>query len=135
MKQPEIHPATGDGAARPLLFVVDDEPMLLDLATIVLGAAGFQVRTYRDAEGALAALQTRAGRPAVIITDYAMHAMNGMDFIRECRRLDPRQKIILVSGTVDETIYRNSPVKPDRFLAKPYDAEQLTEMVRGLAVA
>jgi hypothetical protein len=38
----------------------------------------------------------------------------------------------MVSGTVDETIYRNSAQKPDRFLAKPYQGKQLSELVREL---
>jgi hypothetical protein len=37
-----------------------------------------------------------------------------------------------VSGTVDETIYENSRVKPDRFLAKPYQSRQLIALVRSL---
>jgi hypothetical protein len=33
---------------------------------------------------------------------------------------------------VDESVYVNSPVKPDRFLAKPYQARQLSELVRSI---
>ncbi len=42
------------------------------------------------------------------------------------------QTVVLVSGTVDETIFHNSQVKPDYFLAKPYPAKQLAEMVKSL---
>ena len=48
-------------------------------------------------------------RPEVVLTDYAMGRMTGMDLIRECRRLNPRQKIILVSGTVDEHVFSDAP--------------------------
>ena len=47
-------------------------------------------------------------RPAVLVTDYAMGAMNGMDLMRECRRIQPQQKILLLSGTVDENIYADA---------------------------
>jgi hypothetical protein len=33
---------------------------------------------------------------------------------------------------VDESIYRNSPSKPDLFLAKPYQAKQLADLVKEL---
>ncbi len=56
-----------------------------------------------------------------------MGGMNGMDLIRECRRLNPQQKTILLSGTVDEGIYADAPVKPDRFLAKPYQVHEFVE--------
>ena len=58
--------------------------------------------------------------------------MNGMDLIRECKRLNPRQKTILLSGTVDEDIYADSPVRPDCFLAKPYQINKLVEVIRSL---
>ena len=59
-----------------------------------------------------------------------MHEMDGLDLIRECRQLNPKQKIILVSGTVDETVYSGTGVKPDRFLAKPYQPVQLADIVK-----
>jgi CheY-like chemotaxis protein len=61
-----------------------------------------------------------------------MHRMTGLDLIQHCRQLNPGQKTILVSGTVDETIYENSRIKPDRFLAKPYHSKQLINMVHSL---
>ena len=51
---------------------------------------------------------------------------------RDCRRIQPHQKILMVSGTVDEAIYYDSPYKPNQFLAKPYPASQLAEIVMAL---
>jgi DNA-binding response OmpR family regulator len=120
-------------AAQTTVFVVDDEPQLLELAEAILSAEGWLVRTFRDPEVALAEFAT--GRPVVVITDYAMGRMTGMDLIRECRRLNPRQKLVLVSGTVDEHVFSDAPVKPDRFLSKPYQIHELTDIVRALAAA
>jgi len=71
----------------------------------------------------------------VVITDYAMGRMSGMDLVRECRRLHPQQKIVLVSGTVDEHVFNDAPAKPDRFLSKPYQLEELTSCIRDLLAA
>jgi DNA-binding NtrC family response regulator len=117
--------------AEPLVFVVDDEQMLLDLAEMILKPAGFSVRTFQDPRKALAEYAVAA--PRVFITDYAMDNLNGLDVIKECRRLHPDQKIILVSGTVDESIYANSEIKPDYFIPKPYDPHHLISLVRKLA--
>src|ERR1035437_3486754 len=103
MSQPNHNAAAGNSA--PVLFVVDDEPMLLELAGMILGPEGFDVRMFRDPDAAVEAFRKSAPRPALIITDYAMHTMTGLDLIKACRRIEPRQKIILVSGTVDVTIY------------------------------
>ena len=67
-----------------------------------------------------------------MITDYAMHSMNGMVLIEACRKLEPNQKILLLSGTVGPEIFANSQVKPDQFLEKPYHARQLIEIVKSM---
>jgi CheY-like chemotaxis protein len=58
--------------------------------------------------------------------------MNGMEFIEKCRALVPDQKILLASGTVGEEIYEDSPVKPDRFIAKPFTTRELSALVREM---
>ncbi len=107
--------------------------MLLDLAATILQPLGFEVRTFSDPKQALA--EYPAANPVVVVTDYAMGEMNGLDLMRECRRINPRQKIILLSGTVDERIYADAPDKPDRFLAKPYQIPDFVESIRKLALA
>lgn len=114
-----------------LVFVVDDEPMLLDLASAILQPLGYEVRTFRDPQAALAEFPT--AKPAVVVTDYAMGPMNGMDLVRECKRVNPHQKIMLLSGTVNENIYADAPAKPDTFLAKPYQLRDFIESVQKLA--
>lgn len=118
--------------SRPLIFAVDDEPMLLELATMILQPQGFRVETFRDPLAAVRAFSLANPLPALIVTDFAMHRMNGMDLIRDCRQIHPGQKILMVSGTVDETIYQDAPQKPDAFLAKPYSATELTALVKKL---
>jgi CheY-like chemotaxis protein len=115
-----------------LIFVVDDEPMLLELATVILEPQGFAIKSFRDPEQAVAAFTKASPKPDLVITDYAMHSMNGIQLVEQIHRLEPRQKILLVSGTVGEEIFHDSPAKPDMFLAKPYQAHQLTEAVKSL---
>ena len=125
---------TGD-SSKPLVFAVDDEPMLLELITAILEPIGYRVRTFRDPGTAVRAFTLASPPPALIITDYSMFNMTGLDLIDECRRINPAQRIIMVSGTVDESIYRNAAAKPDRFLAKPYQARQLADLVRAVLAA
>jgi CheY-like chemotaxis protein len=121
----------GDSSAT--IFVVDDEPMLLDLAALILQPLGYKVRTFSDPKKALA--EYPAAKPVVVVTDYAMAGMNGLELVRECKRINPRQKTILLSGTVDEKIYADEQNKPDRFLAKPYQIPEFVESVQTLARA
>jgi CheY-like chemotaxis protein len=118
--------------AGKLIYVVDDEPMLLELASVILQPLGYTIKTFRDAVSALASFKDAKPFPVLLITDYSMHAMNGMDLIKACREIQPRQRILLISGTVGEDIYRNSNDKPDKFLAKPYHSKQLVDAVESL---
>ena len=112
------------------IFVVDDEVLLLELAETILTPLGCKVRTFTDPEVALKEFPGDA--PAVVLTDYAMGRMSGMDLIRECRRINPQQKTILISGTVDGEVFASAAVKPDVFVAKPYDVTKLVDMVRTM---
>jgi CheY-like chemotaxis protein len=132
MGQPAKDKVEAVQSDRPLIYVVDDEPMLLELATVVLEPLGYQIESFRDPESALRAFAATLRRPALIITDYAMQSMNGLELVAACRSLQPNQKVLLLSGTVDEQTYENERVKPDRFLGKPYQAKQLIEAVKTL---
>jgi CheY-like chemotaxis protein len=130
MNEPSAAPSEQSSRSAPsLIYVVDDEAMLLELASIILQPLGYVVKTFRDPATALEQFAAAQPPPALIITDFAMHQMNGMALAEACRRLHPQQKILLVSGTVGPEIYQNAPCKPDRFLAKPYHAKQLTDLV------
>lgn len=120
-----------EGPSRPRIFIVDDEPILLELAQHILSDFNYDMQTFTNPK---VALRTFAANkpPELVITDFAMHEMDGMELIRECRRQNPKQKILMVSGTVDESIFANTDAKPDRFLAKPYQPAALVKTVQEL---
>lgn len=122
-------PANG---ARPLIYIVDDEAMLLELASLILQPLGYDIQTFREPIRALRSFTDSRQRPVLLITDYSMHGMDGLSLIDACRRLEPQQKTLLISGTVGSEISLQAQVKPDRFLAKPYQAKELVEVVQSL---
>jgi CheY-like chemotaxis protein len=115
-----------------LIYLVDDEPMLLELASVILAPLGYAIQTYISAEAASDAYEMAEPKPALVITDYAMHRMNGLELIEACRRIRPDQKVLLVSGTVGPDICEGATVLPDRFLAKPYEAKELIDAVKAV---
>jgi len=110
-----------------MIYVVDDEVTLLELAEAILSPLGHKVRTFTDPE--LALKEFEKDRPDLVLTDYWMPRMSGMDLIRECRRLNPEQKTVLISGTVDGAVFADAAVRPDQFVAKPYDIQSLKDLV------
>lgn len=132
MSQTKSHSTQSPATEKPVIYVVDDEVMILELITVVLEPAGYRVLTFPDPAQAFKSFVASPLRPALIITDYAMHSLNGMELIEKCRAVAPEQKILLASGTVNEDVYANSPTKPDRFLAKPFKTHELVVVVNEM---
>ncbi len=114
------------------IFVADDEELLLELAEAILTREGFRVRTFRDPNEAAQAFAAADRRPGLLVTDYAMGEMTGLDLIETCRALEPGLKVILVSGTVDATIADSTTQPIQAFLRKPYDPLALARVARTL---
>jgi len=117
---------------RGCIFVVDDEPMLLELAEAILEPLGYEVRTFSNPDVALEAYRTASVLPVVVVTDYSMHHMSGQQLLNACRKICPDQKVLLVSGTVEEDVFEKKEAQPTAFLPKPYQANELLAAVAAL---
>jgi len=115
---------------KPLIYIVDDEPLLVDLAEASLAPGGYTFKKFTDPEEALKSFAKARPRPDVLVTDYAMGKMNGLELVEKFRQREPRLKCVLVSGTVGAEVVLNAPVKINRFVGKPYQPENLLELVR-----
>ena len=82
--------------------------MLLELTAAILEPQGYRVLCFSDAVSALYHFSEANPKPDLVITDYAMPGMNGQELISGCRTANPEQRILLVSGTVDESIFCKS---------------------------
>ena len=111
------------------IYVVDDEPTLLELAEYILEMEGYKFEKFEEPKKALAAFQVADPKPDLMITDYVMLGMDGLQLVGECQRIKPDLKSILVSGTVQEEVVHRSPTKVDSFLRKPYLAQEFLKTV------
>ncbi len=68
---------------KPLVLVIDDEPNILTALSLLLEDEGYQVITARHGLEGLERLRT--ARPDLIITDYMMPHMTGVELIEEVR--------------------------------------------------
>lgn len=131
MMSPRTHKAPKPARKTfPLIYLVDDQPMLLDLAELSLQADGYQFKKFLDPELALRSFLKARVKPSLIITDYAMGKMNGLELIERCKAVKPDLKSILISGTAGAEIVLESSVEVDRFMGKPYQPASLADLVR-----
>ena len=107
------------------LLIVDDEFSILETLMEIFGFEGYDVRTARNGLQALA--EVRKFRPDLMLADYMMPHLDGVQLARKMRA-DPELKsipIVLMSAAVVPT----DNVAWEAFLSKPFDLDQLLETV------
>ena len=114
------------------LYIVDDEAMIGEVVEAILRLEGFDPCFFSDPELALRTFQEEKSKPELLLTDFLMHPINGMELIQRCKQEDPGLKTILYSGNVGEEIINYYAIKPDRFLAKPFLPKALIELVQNV---
>jgi CheY-like chemotaxis protein len=123
--------ASKPSANPPRVLVVEDEPLIREYVSDVLGQSGFDVLQADTAADALAQIGTDEDFCAVV-SDVAMPGpFDGFELARRVREGFPRMGIILVSG-VSEPKDMYIPLGV-RFLAKPVRAVTLLRLVREVA--
>ena len=135
MNQPRPNGFESGNGADALIYVVDDEPMLLELTAVVLEPHGFKIKTFRDPQSALQSFASAQPPPVLVITDYAMHSMTGLELIDACKSYHPQLRTILLSGTVNETQVAGYSTQPDIFIPKPYRVGAFVKTVIDLLKA
>jgi CheY-like chemotaxis protein len=97
------------------ILIVEDDPVLLELGRMLLGAQGYEVLGAEDGFEGLAAL--KRSLPDIIISDLRMPNMNGFEFLSVVRRRFPIIPVIAVSGEFSGLSMPES-VLADAFFAK-----------------
>jgi two-component system, cell cycle sensor histidine kinase and response regulator CckA len=124
--------STTDAGKDCLIYLVDDEALLLDMAEFALQPEGYELRRFQNPEAALDAFRQETTKPALLLTDFAMDSMNGMELSEKCKASHPDLKILMVSGTAGSEIVLQSPGTVDHFIPKPYSPAELANTVRSL---
>jgi len=84
------------GGLRPLLLVVDDEPLITETLSAILDSKGFAVLTAHDADEALEICALTP--PELLITDVSMPVMNGFDLAVEVKSIASDCEVIFFTG-------------------------------------
>ena len=111
------------------VVVVDDENDILHILAEVLLSDGYEPVTFWDATSAYEYIALQ--RPALIITDLLMPGMNGQELVTRVRaQCGSEPPIIVMSASVNLSSVSGLPVQA--FLSKPFDLEELLELVENL---
>ena len=86
------------------ILYIDDDPALTSLVKRLLERRGEQVTAYLDAKQALAALRTAPAAFDLVLSDYNMPDLTGLDVAREVRAIRPGLPVAITTGYVDEAL-------------------------------
>lgn len=113
---------------RPVILVVDDEPMMRWLMTIAL-RDHFRVLVAADGREALDTVGDVGDEIAALVTDIRMPRVDGLELAAQLQAMDEPPPLLFVSG------FMGGGQLPGPFLAKPFPPEALLAAVRRLIAA
>ena len=111
---------------RKTILVVDDEEMVRGLVSRRLDALGYDMIEAADGEEGVRVFQSRSNEIDLVLLDFAMPRMNGVEAFGELIKIKPDVKVILSSGYTEDVVLQNFPSqRPAGVLHKPYKMEDL----------
>lgn len=123
----------GKASGGETILLIEDEPLVRDLAVEVLGARSYRVLTACDGEEALAIAREHPSEIHLTVTDVVLPAMSGKEVARRLKGTRPDLKVLFISGYAEEQIVHQGILDDDiAFLAKPFTPAALTDKVRGV---
>ena len=123
------------GAGETVL-VVDDETSILSITSETLQAFGYNVLTASNGAEAVALYAQKKEDISAILTDLSMPVMDGRATIYALLKINPKAKIIAMSGMDEnESVAKASVAGIKHFISKPYTAATLLKALRALQEA
>ena len=109
------------------ILVVDDQPATLKVARILLESFGYEVLAAGNAQEAIIVYRQHQQRIRLLLTDVAMPDITGPQLAERLRRINPKLRVIYMSGYPNDELRSNKSVI---FLAKPFNPAGLSKAVR-----
>ena len=114
------------------ILLVDDEPAVMEIGTILLESVGYKVTSQTDCVSALEVFRSSPDEFDLVITDYTMPKLTGLDLAREVLKIRPDIRILLCTGFSEKITPESVNELGMGLLMKPYGMRQISEAVRKI---
>jgi two-component system phosphate regulon response regulator PhoB len=119
--------------SRETIFVIEDEPDILDVIEYNLKREGFQVQSSRDGRSGLSSV--RSSPPALLILDLMLPGVDGIEICRQLKGDAGTKQIpvLIVSAKGEESdIVLGLGVGADDYISKPFSSRELIARVKAV---
>jgi CheY-like chemotaxis protein/HPt (histidine-containing phosphotransfer) domain-containing protein len=109
------------------VLIVDDEPDIIDLLTMIIEDCGFQVVSTTNPLSVMELIESQ--NPDVIFSDFKMPEKTGLEIMGEVNQLNSNLPFVLISGFVDkELLIESLNFGVYAVLEKPFDMKRVIEV-------
>jgi signal transduction histidine kinase/FixJ family two-component response regulator/molybdopterin converting factor small subunit len=116
--------ATDTDKINKTLLIVDDEEGICKVLSITLSDSGYKVFTAKNGQEALKIFEKI--KPPIVLTDIKMPVMDGIDLLRQIKRVNPDTEVIMITGHGDmELAIKSLKYEAVDFVTKPINNDAL----------
>jgi DNA-binding response OmpR family regulator len=117
-------------ALRPLVLIVDDEPMVREVVASYLERDDFRVATAGDGDKALAFLQDRS--PDLVVLDLMLPGVGGLEILEHIRGSEGPAVIVLTARGHEADRILGLELGADDYVVKPFSPRELAARVKSV---
>lgn len=121
---------SGQWGGPETILLVEDEAFVRKATAEVLESAGYRLVIARSAVEALDACQGCSQPVDLLLADIVMPGMNGRELATEFETLNPRSRVLLMSGYAEQLAVCELSPNGKQYLAKPFSMRTLLTKVR-----
>ena len=114
----------------PTILVVDDEPSIVEVVSLYLNRAGYQVIVAHDGRTALDLLTHR--RPDLVVLDLMLPGVDGLEITRRVRAEGDTPIIMLTARRAETDRILGLEMGADDYVVKPFSPQELVSRVRAV---
>ncbi len=111
------------------VLIVDDEPFNVDILREELGDKGYVVETATDGNNALRKIEV--SQPDLILLDYMMPDLNGLEVLKELRKRGNEVPVVMITahGTIERAVQAMKEGAYD-FITRPFEPDHIGLVVQ-----
>jgi PAS domain S-box-containing protein len=129
--EPASEPEMPSGHGAETILLVEDEPMVRDIAVRALKSHGYNILHAGNGNQALEVCDAFAGEVHLLISDVVLPSMSGIELAKRLKVLRPQMKVLYISGYTDNTITRHGVLDTStEFLQKPFSSAAIAKKAR-----